>query len=274
MEQSQKIEFRKARDFGEVMNATSDFIRQNFKNLGLSLLFIAGPLIVLLGIVSGFNEVNVFTERVSRFTFSMFLTYIVMFFAVQMVIAVTYCYINLYLDRETNDISVEDVWQEVKLHFGTIVFTSLVGMLIIFGASILLVIPGIFYAVVLSIVFAVRMRERLPFSDSVSRSQSLVKDNWWKTFGLTIVLYLIIYVFSIVLSLPQMIVVFLSAFGLNHETTVISRTMMILTAIIASFNYLFQAIFHVGMSFQYYSLVEKKEALGLLEKIDHIKEQN
>lgn len=48
---SQKIEFRKRREVGELVSATFEFIRQNFKPLSLSLLYVGLPLAVLQGVI-------------------------------------------------------------------------------------------------------------------------------------------------------------------------------------------------------------------------------
>jgi hypothetical protein len=45
---------------------------------------------------------------------------------------------------------------------------------------------------------------------------------------------------------------------------------MTITSIIASISYLFYAIVLIGISLHYFSLVEKKEATGLMEKLETI----
>ena len=51
MANTQKIVFYKVRDFSQKLNATIEFIRQNVKPLGKSILFILGPLAVLNGLL-------------------------------------------------------------------------------------------------------------------------------------------------------------------------------------------------------------------------------
>ena len=49
-----------------------------------------------------------------------------------------------------------------------------------------------------------------------------------------------------------------------------NRTLMTFTSIIASISYFFYVIVLIGISLHYFSLVEKKEATGLMEKLETI----
>ena len=53
MENFNFIEFHRTRDFSRKLNATFEFVKQNFKPLGKSILFIAGPPVLLASLVSG-----------------------------------------------------------------------------------------------------------------------------------------------------------------------------------------------------------------------------
>ncbi|MGE5681382.1 MAG: hypothetical protein ACM34K_10940 [Bacillota bacterium] len=272
MEQTGKIEFRKVRDFGETINATFEFLKQNYKGLGLSLLYIAGPAVVLHGIVAGMNNVDVTNSRSFSFSFAYFLTFLVYIAVTQLVVSVSYGYINLYLDNEKKEFSVDEVWEEVKRNIKPLFLTGLVSLFLILLASLALIIPGIYFSVVLSIVFIVKIRENGKIPDAIARSRYLITGNWWYTFGLVIILYIIQYVFTFVLGVPQSILMFSAMFGLRGETSYAGSVIFILTTIIASFSSLFNVIFHTGMSFHYYSQLEKKEAVGLMDKLDSIKE--
>ena len=53
MENFNFIEFHRTRDFSRKLNATFEFVKQNFKPLGKSILFIAGPPVLVASLVSG-----------------------------------------------------------------------------------------------------------------------------------------------------------------------------------------------------------------------------
>ena len=55
----QKIEMRKMRDFSAKINATFEFLRQNFKPLFKAIAYIAGPAILAQGVVYGYYNRSV-----------------------------------------------------------------------------------------------------------------------------------------------------------------------------------------------------------------------
>src|SRR5687768_9226708 len=53
MENFNFIDFHRTRDFSRKLNATFEFVKQNFKSLGKSILFIAGPPVLVASLVIG-----------------------------------------------------------------------------------------------------------------------------------------------------------------------------------------------------------------------------
>ena len=108
--------------------------------------------------------------------------------------------------------------------------------------------------------------------DAMSRCFYLIKNKWWFTFGLLFVLGLIQGFMGFLFQIPQYIAMFFVAFnsfdgsGINSTTEII----LMVTTIISSLNLLFYSISFVGIAFHYFSLVEQKEAKGLLNKIESI----
>jgi hypothetical protein len=267
MDKHQKIEFRKIRDFGELINTTFEFIKQNLKILFFSLLFIAGPGIILTGIAGGLYQGSMSFNK--YFLATAIIYFLLMFITLQFIIAVTYSCLNLYIEKDSVDFSVNDVWERTKEDFLMILFTSIgTGFVTVF--ALLLIIPGVYLSVTLTIIFMVRMREKLPFFDSVSRCRKLISRNWWFTFALLLILSVIEYFFSFIFAIPQYIAMFI---GFLHSTSGkpdLNSTVLILTSIISSVSYLFYCIPIIGITFHYFSLVEKKEAVGLLQKLETI----
>lgn len=91
----------------------------------------------------------------------------------------------------------EDVtWQESMRfaleRFGPLLILSLaVGVLVAIG-TVLLVIPGVWLAVALSVAAPALLVENLGVGDALSRSRRLVKDRWWATLGRLLVAGLLI----------------------------------------------------------------------------------
>ena len=268
MHEVQKIEFRKIRDFGELLNTTFEFIRINIKVLFLSLLFIAGPAIILTGIAGGFYQGNIAFGKM--FIASAIVYFILFFISFQLIITITYSCINLYIEKNTADFKVNDVWDRTKKDFFLILFTSIgTGILTVLG-FIFFIIPGIYLSIALTIIYMVRLRENLSFMNSVSRCRKLITGNWWFTFALILILAVIEYFFSFIFTIPEYIAIFAGALHSLDEKPPFGSTFFIITSVISTISYLFYSIPVIGIAFHYFSLVEKKEAVGLLQKLETI----
>lgn len=271
METKRKIDFRQVRDFGSLINITFEFIRENFKGLALSQLIIAGPAVILLGIMNTLNLLNTFSETVFL---RLVIIYVPMFFVFILVMSVAYGYINIYLDTDKTEITPADVWEEVKKNFGMMSATLILSSIWIALASLLLILPGIYLLINFSIVFAIRHREKLSFSDAFSRCTELIKHRWWYTFGLAIVIGIIQAFFTYILQMPSTIAIVLRMTNILQGFSVFNTLLLLITSVIGSFGHLFYSIFCIGMTFYYYTLVEQKEARGLLNKVETINELN
>jgi hypothetical protein len=274
----QKIEFQRYRDFGQIINATFEFLRENFKQLAKAVIYLVGPFILLTGIFGGLYQKDLFSftstiKSLSEFGIA-FGLYI--FFAILtslVLVSTVYSYILLYLKRQDDiPIEVDEVWLMVKSKTLKILLFSIGYGLVTVFATILLIIPGIYVSVSLMIIYIVGLNEDKGFFDSMSRSFYLIKNKWWFTFGLLLVLSLIQGFLGFLFQIPQYIAMFFVAFnstegnGTNSTTEII----FIVTTIISSLNFIFYSISLIGIAFHYFSLVEQKEAKGLLDKIETI----
>jgi hypothetical protein len=274
----QKIEFQRYRDFGQIINASFEFLRENIKQLAKAVIFLVGPFILLTGIFGGLYQKDLFsftstTTSLSEFGISFGLYILFAFLSIMILISTVYSYIIIYIRKEDDlPIEVDDVWIKVKDNiFKTILF-SIGYTIITLLATVLLIIPGIYVSIALMIIYIVGLNEDKGFFESMSRSFYLVKNKWWFTFGLLIVLSLIQGFLGFLFQVPQYIAMFVTAFNSvdGNGTDSFTEIILIVTTIISTMNFIFYAISLVGIAFHYFSLVEQKEAKGLLEKIDSI----
>ncbi len=274
----QKIEFQRYRDFGQIINATFEFLRENFKQLAKAVIYLVGPFVLLTGIFGGLYQKDLFSftstvKSLSEFGIA-FGLYIFFAILTSLVLESTiYSYILLYLKRQDDiPIEVDEVWLMVKSKTLKILLFSIGYGLVTVFATILLIIPGIYVSVSLMIIFIVGLNEDKGFFDSMSRSFYLVKNKWWFTFGLLIVLSLIQGFLGFLFQIPQYIAMFVVAFNSaeGNGTSSTTEIIFIVTTIISSLNFIFYSISFIGIAFHYFSLVEQKEAKGLLDKIDSI----
>jgi hypothetical protein len=129
-----------------------------------------------------------------------------------------------------------------------------------------------------SFIFIVRAYERLGFFEALVRSFKLVQGKWWSTFGLIVVLYIIVMVVSYVFMRPRYVITLVSSL---HNTGVEGveapgSGLQTVSLVFLTLYYLAQMVMYalpnVGIAFQYFNLVERKEARGLMNQIGSIGE--
>jgi len=205
-------------------------------------------------------------------------------------------YIILYGEKRTNQISVGEVWERVRSTFWMYFSTVFLMMVLYFAVYIVLLIPmGIlavisekllfigfilFFCALIYVLFAVclvffiRGYEKRGFIDSILRSFKLVKDKWWSTFGLLFILYLIVMVTSYLFMIPGYVIMFVSSLHATSPEALLetSSTWVTISTIGMTLYYLLQMLLAslpmVGIAFQYFNLVELKEAKGLIVDIE------
>ena len=293
-----KIEFRKVRNFGAILNVTFDYIKRNFKTLFKSNLLISAPAILLAGVFLGLYQTSMFdfavTPDLQQFGIPFLLSTFFLMISYLIVMVVTYSHLKVYKKSETGIFDIEEVWEVTKQNFLLILATGIgyslilglvavifvgIGMFLVMQGSygfIFLVLVGIgiliYLSIIYSLIFIVRFEEGVSFSESLSRSKELISNNWWFTFGLIIVVGMIQGFLMYALYIPTYIVMFFMAFtGFNAGTSSLTRILLIITSIITSLSVLFYMISTIAISFHYYNLVERKEAPGLLQQIENIK---
>ncbi len=307
------IEFHKARDFSQKINDTFEFLKQNFVPLTKSVLFIAGPPVLMGSLMMGsfisdflnFSQDSFTNPGSSEMAEKYFLS---LNFWLQIVLAMLFLiisgvaslssinnYILLYGEKKSNQIEVGEVWARVKetfwMYLGTMIFFGLllvvayiimlVPIVILSAVSPILVffgvmgvIAGIFYLLFgASLTFFIRAYEKTGFFEALKRSFYLVRGKWWSTFGLIIILSLIVSTMSYLLIMPWYIATIISSLHDVSTNTFQepSFNWRLLTIVSFTLYYLAQMVLYsipnVGIAFQYFNLVELKEAKGLIDEI-------
>ena len=289
------VNFKQERDFGDIFNGAFIFIGQEFKRLATVFLYYVVPMLILTAITSTIYSLKAqeFMQNITSVTsnsndpmavfsqmgpfYGNMLIYILFWLLAQtMMVTILYSYIKLYVQSGPDGFSVNDVWSLGRKNFLKLFFASIIiGILIMFG-MIFCFIPGIYLAIALSMMIPVIVFEEEGLSNGFSRAFKLIKSKWWFTLGVLIVAVIIVYILSILLSVPAMVMGFKSMLfklkqteeaGLNFSVGfyVFNSITNLLTQII-------QVIPIVVTAFLYYSFVEEKEKVSLLEKIDEINE--
>lgn len=310
MQNFQLIEYHQTRDFSRKMNATFEFIKQNWKSLGKASLLIAGPPVLIaslimgsffgdivsLGNINGDPEATMEMFASATFWLQFILAMVLFLLSSVMSIATINNYIILYEELKTNEIPTALVWERVRMTFGTYLGTTILFSLSFMVLVCIIIIPigvlsalstgftilgvlalfcVVFYLIFsLSLTFIIRGYEKVGFVDAVQRSFKLVQGKWWSTFGLIFILHTIMMTISYIPIMPLYIMMFVSAMhNVSTDPTAnplegTSSLTTILMAVYYMIQLLLSALPNIGIAFQYFNLVERKEAKGLMASID------
>jgi hypothetical protein len=159
MENFRVIDFQQERDFSRKLNATFEFLQQNFKALGMSLLIIAGPSTLLgsllLGIVFG-DFMNFTVDSAANpgntdmmvnyfssptFWLQLILMFILLIVSAVVGLATVNGYMVLYNKKKTNQITVTEVWIQVQGMFFTYLGSAFLFFILLIIAYLVLLVP-------------------------------------------------------------------------------------------------------------------------------------
>jgi len=279
-----KVEFSRIRDFGETINDSINFVKQNFKALFTPLLYIS-LIFILAAMATGIlvqvktiglvgaemaGPVNAFdgTAFLAGFGINYVLYLLFYFISFTVVQLVTLCFIDLYRKNGNVPPTKEEVWIACKAHFWRFILASLLLSIIVAIATMLCILPGIYLFPIASLVYAIVVMDEAPFDQAFTRAFTLIKDNWWKTFGVLFIVWLIAY-FSIgLVALPGTLMT-MSGFLLG-ESSSLTLTGAILNVVIQSFGMLVYSLPTIALALCYFSLSEEKEGTGLMERIENL----
>ncbi|MBK9759156.1 MAG: hypothetical protein IPO90_04065 [Flavobacteriales bacterium] len=278
------VQLRRVRDFGQTISDTFTFLKENWKPLYSAIGVVGLPPLIIVSLLMKFgmgsldlsaNSDGGMPEGLPSFFFSVFVAYIAILFVYLLCYAMVNEYMRACTLNEQIGITTRELLSRGFSQLGSYFGLGFLSILMIMGGTILCFLPGIYLAIVLMIGPSCHAMERAGATGSISRSFKLMKDEWWETFGLVIIIGLIQWVIQQALSLPIMLLMGISMFagmgpnGNDPEATMVwFRTVfpivMILGLGIGMITYPIGAI---AASMRYFTLVEKKEAVGLGDEV-------
>ncbi len=290
-----KIELRRKRDFGDVINVTFAFVKEHFTHfLSMYILISLPAALVAVIFISIFPASDLFvasnfSKNIGRNIIYILIYAIAGFSLLVFLISAVYQYMALYMKKGTN-FSITDLWKAVLGEFWRIsqtyiffmlgfvlvyaVMAFVVGLMMSFlgtvggvlGGIILFlgILASIYFFVPLSYIFVVRSFEpEKTFMEAIKRANYLVKDNWWACFGLSFVMAIIQYIMVMVLKIPFAI------FGMADVAQVNFSGVFSIALIVETVTNMITAFLPtLATIFQYFALVEMKDATGLTEKVE------
>ncbi|RPD94494.1 hypothetical protein EGM88_12195 [Aureibaculum marinum] len=288
------IEFKKERDLGAIINDTFKFIRENWKPYFGAIIKIAGPFILIgsilmvlffsyylgvVGEVAGMNQSSN-PDDVFGLIGPMFgwigLLAIVLILVFIIVSLTSLFYIKSYISNDGN-VNFDDVksntFQNIWKYLG---LGILVALMIGFGL-ILCYLPGIYLWVVLSLSTSIMVFENKSVGDSISHSFTLIKGQWWNTFGVLLVIGILVNILGYAFSVPALLYQLIgqgTMLGSDDPTEVfnIFKDPIYIGLNVLSYigKFVLSSITLISAVFIYYDLNEQKNLTGTIEKIDSL----
>jgi len=301
----QKIEFNVERDFSDTFGASFTFLRQNFKKLFLSLLYLAGPFLLVSALLGSIYSqtafdmkpmMQVYSTPFDIFTPMYFLSILFTLASSLVFMGVVFEYMVLYDERGYDGFQVADVWKRFRQDIGRIIGAFfgllLVGILLGIGIAIIafifsflgpgggviigllafvgVLIFGLPIGFIFTVVYLIVIKERIGFWQALRKARFVLKNNFWITWVIMFLAYLIIAILAIIVSLPLSIATGVSAFNGFTTGGDFSILLVILTIVSVFGENMIRSIFLIIAGFHYFSLNEQKEGTGLLNQIDEI----
>ncbi|WP_298367136.1 hypothetical protein [uncultured Lutibacter sp.] len=289
MENNNFIEFKKERDLGTIISDTFKFIRENWKEYFLTVLKIVGP-VLLIGlavlVLYMFTMADLFTNmdevesnpigflsQIFSWVFGIIFVYILLYTLLSMS---SLYFIKSYINNngkpqfsEVKENILKNVWKFLGLGV-LITIVTVFGMIFCYA-------PGIYLGTVFSIATSIMVFENKSVGDTFSHCFTLIKGEWWNTFGVLLVVWILLMILGQAFSIPAMIYQFIkmgTAMGGDDPTAVFSMFKDPIYLALTIGSYIFQFILYsiplISTVFIYFDLNEQKNLTGTFEKIDSL----
>ena len=275
---TETVEFKKRRDFGQVINDTFAFIRQNIKPLIKTYftfcgLFVLASMATLL--LQQFKMVNVIntvggmghTRGIGLYGIEYFLSLIFSFASYSSMTVAVLSYIAIYVQKGNQTPTLDEVWGFFKYYFFRVFGSSFLLMLLLIIGFMFCLVPGFYLFPFIAMMFPIMVIENSSLSYSFSRSFSLIKENFWVTFGTLIIVWIIVYACTTLIVLPTSLFNMLAMFSSKNPQ--MSLTLTLITTVLQSLCQVFTIVPIITISLMYFNLVEEKESVGLMERISN-----
>lgn len=280
------ITFSKERNFEQLITATFQFIRQEYKPFLKLIIRITSPFLILMliGLVGYLNSMTNFSSDWTDLDTSnpvqliISFTLIILFggSAYLLAHAATLYYIESYI-ANNGTVDPKEVQRKTFGNFFSFVGLGIVSIFMIIFGFIFCIIPGIYLAIPLSLVFSILVFENRDVIESVEASLKLIKGEWWNSFLFLLVIGILLGVAGSVFSIPSALYMLLKMFVSsgsfdpasidNLGTDYIYLTLNVLSYILQFFINLISI---VATACLYFSISEKKTGKGLNQIIDNI----
>ena len=285
---TQESDFRQERDFGQKISATFEFVGAHWRPLGRVLLYLVLPAALFQSILSVLIQMQMHgslqaamrsqqpglggalhLQRAMWGTLlnspAYWLNTITGTAFVTLLVLSIYGYVLVLLARPVPgpEVGVAEVWAVVRREFVGAFFSVWGVFLVVALSSVLFFLPGVYLGVAFSLFFIVKLAEGTSFGATLRRCLRLTRGKWWSTFGLLLVMMLILYVVLIGVGVTGTLL----SGGIMAVVHASRSSSPLFTVVVTSLNSALLLLLYppllLVLAFQYFNLVERKDGLGL-----------
>ncbi len=277
MEES--FEPRKVRDFGEVINDTFVFIFKTWKPLlrayvAICGFFVVGSLLTSLlqqlrmmksiktGIANAPSNPFGIISDLLGFEYIVALVFSLMMYTA--ITLTTLAFIHLYKEKGNEVPTVEEVWTYVKFYFFQFMGSGILLFILFFVGFMFCLIPGIYLFPIIALIFPIMLMESSNLGFAFSKAFTLIKGNWWATFGVQVIMLILVTLAGFVFYIPMMIAGMGGFFGGITQMNTLS---VVTKVVISHLTMAFMVFPNIAIALSYYSLSELKDGTGLMDRI-------
>ena len=279
----QPIELRLLRDFGQIINDSFTFLKENFKPLFKALLIICGFFILVSTISTiftylkmssmvGFN-VNSYDAqgRPGAYIISTLVSLFILVLTQAFINLVTLCYVSVYLQKNNSTPTLAEVWGYFKYYFFRVLWSGIIIFLLLVIGFMLCLIPGVYLSPICYLIIPIIVIENSSFRYAFNKSFRLIKNNWWLVFGVIFIMSLIVAVANSIVGIPITIITMGGKFLSLKSFTL---PLIILFSILRNILLLAYVLPAIAVCMCYFNLAEEKEGTGLMDRIEKLGKSN
>ena len=243
------------------------------------------------------SNVNAFSRIIDQFGWTYAIFIIATIVASLMMVNTVFSFMIIYNEKGPEEITMNEVSTKVIKNIGNVLsiflsftFTTILILVVIVGIIIgissgvpalgillvfllviglMIVLPPIMW--LLSAMYLVKMNEGISVSESFTKTKDALRGNFWWTWVIFVGAGIAVMIANFAFALPQaayqMVLMFTRLKGSTDEVSV---SFLIVATVCTFCTTTLYSVMHVISGFHYFSLAEKNDGKGLLERIDEI----
>jgi hypothetical protein len=281
----------KLRDFGATISDTITFLKMNLKELVLMYVIFVAPFLLIATLLGAdsFSEffsgigsnLGDFLRNLQDFGPMMLLSILMYLLAAMLYPTLVYRYMRLYEEGAGKKPTIQEVSRGLLSQTLTNAGYSTLLIIGLIVSALIVIIPiigflvfffGMIYLMInFTMLLPATTIESPSFPGGYRRAIQLVKGRWWYTFGVVIIILMISWFFTMIISFTTSMVFGLASVNFldpDAASQFLTKKYFLVTGLSAIIQQLFYLIPHVGMGMLFFSLREEKEAGGLSSSLD------